>query len=58
MAVPRYVRLDCVDDRTLVWNEFAWGYVGAAMTLFDPSAGVRMPTAEAVACRQRAASDG
>lgn len=51
LEVPRFVRLECADDRTLVWNEWAWGYVGQPMELFDQSASVRMPTEQALACR-------
>ncbi|MGH9210573.1 MAG: hypothetical protein ACRD2C_07805 [Acidimicrobiales bacterium] len=54
LAVPRYVRLSCADDRTLVWNDQAWGYVGGPMQLFDANATIRMPTDEALACRQDA----
>src|SRR4029453_17582432 len=57
LVVPRYVRLQCADQRTLVWNDFAWGYVGQPMTLFDPNAVVRIPTDPAVNCRVNAATD-
>ena len=38
MVVSRPVRLQCADDRILTWNDFAWGYEGAAMTMLDPTA--------------------
>jgi hypothetical protein len=37
MVVSRPVRLECVDDRVLTWNEFAWGYEGQEMTMLDPN---------------------
>jgi hypothetical protein len=54
LIVPRYVRLECADDTTLVWNDFAWGYVGQPMQLFDPNAASRIPADEALACRVNA----
>lgn len=38
MVVSRPVRLECLDDRILTWNEFAWGYEGQPMTMLDPEA--------------------
>ena len=56
LTVPRYVSLECADDRTLVWNDLAWGYVGAPMTLFAAEATVRIPTDQAMQCRQGVSS--
>jgi hypothetical protein len=52
LVVPRPVRLSCADDTTLVWNNFAWGYVGQPMALFNASATTRVPTEQALACRE------
>ena len=55
MTVSRPVRLDCVDDRVLTWNEFAWGYEGQAMTMLEADATSgddALPFDEIVQCLQ------
>lgn len=52
IAVPRPVKLTCHDDSKLLWNDYAWGYVGQPMQLFDANATVKMPTEEALECRR------
>ena len=59
MVVARPVRLECVDDRVLTWNEFAWGYEGQAMTMLDPAAESgddELPFDEIIQCLQNAAA--
>lgn len=50
LEVPRYIELDCENGVTLVWNEFAWGYVGQPMALWDPNVAVRIPTDQVLEC--------
>jgi hypothetical protein len=57
LDVPRFARLSCSDDRTLVWNDYAWGYVGGPMRLFSEDASVHIPTDEALVCRENVASE-
>jgi hypothetical protein len=32
LVSPRPVKIDCEDDRQLLWNQFGWGFLGEAMT--------------------------
>ena len=32
MVTPLPISVECGDDRTLVWNDIAWGYMGETMT--------------------------
>jgi len=41
MVVPRPVELECVDQRVMVWNDFAWGYEGQPMAMIDNDIAVR-----------------
>ena len=44
MVTPLPISVECGDDRTLVWNDLAWGYVGEAMTLTPEDDPSKMPT--------------
>jgi hypothetical protein len=59
MVVSRPVRLECLDQRVLVWNEFAWGYEGSPMTMLDTGEAQegrpmeeQLPYDEAITCLQ------
>lgn len=57
LVSPRPVKLECSDDRQLLFNDLAWGYFGEAMTTIledDPS---KMPE-DAVEQCLAAAEDG
>ncbi len=41
---------DCVDGRTLHWNDAGWGYVGEPMNLHAPGQELVAPANERAAC--------
>ncbi len=51
LEVPRYASIECADGSRVLWNEFAWGYDKAPMTLFDPEAAVKIPADQVVECQ-------
>jgi hypothetical protein len=52
LEVPLFIKLDCLDDRKLVWNKFAWGYVNSQMAVWPPDTPVKIPTDDAMLCRR------
>ncbi|HEX8802778.1 MAG TPA: hypothetical protein VF743_01255 [Acidimicrobiales bacterium] len=43
LLAPRPIRIECEDDRVLLWNDLAWGYVGEPMALTPEDAPSKMP---------------
>jgi hypothetical protein len=46
LVTPVPVVLNCTDGPDLVYNDFAWGYQGEEMTLFEDSDTERRPSEE------------
>jgi hypothetical protein len=40
---PRPVRIECEDDRQLLWNQFGWGFLGEPMTVTPEEAVSKIP---------------
>jgi hypothetical protein len=40
---PRPIRVECEDDRQLLWNEFGWGFLGEPMTVTPEDAVQKLP---------------
>jgi len=57
MVVPRPVELRCVDQKVMVWNDFAWGFEGQPMTMIDTGLPVQDqgPYDAAIECLKAAA---
>jgi hypothetical protein len=43
LVSPRPVRIECEDDRQLLWNEFGWGFLGEPMTVTPEDAVSKIP---------------
>jgi hypothetical protein len=43
LVSPRPVRIECEDDRQLLWNQFGWGYLGDPMTVTPEDAVSKIP---------------
>ena len=50
MVTPLPISVECGDDRTLVWNDIAWGYMGETMTTTPLDAVDRVPPEELTGC--------
>jgi hypothetical protein len=50
LLTPLPVRIECEDDRVLLWNDLAWGYLDGPMALTPESQVQKMPEAELDAC--------
>ena len=43
LVTPRPIRIECEDDRQLLWNEFGWGFPGEPMTPTPEDAVSKIP---------------
>jgi hypothetical protein len=43
LVSPRPVRIECEDDRQLLWNQFGWGFLGEPMTVTPADAVSKIP---------------
>jgi hypothetical protein len=43
LVTPRPIRIECEDDRQLLWNQFGWGFLGEAMTPTPEEAVSKIP---------------
>ena len=50
LLTPLPVRIECEDDRILLWNDLAWGYLDGPMTLTPEAQVQKMPEAEVDRC--------
>jgi hypothetical protein len=50
MVTPLPISVECGDDRTLMWNDLAWGYMGETMTLTAEDEVDRVPPDELSQC--------
>jgi hypothetical protein len=59
MIVPRPVKLNCVDEKLMLWNDFAWGYENQPMTMIDSGLPVQDqgPYDAAIECLKSASTE-
>jgi hypothetical protein len=50
LITPLPIRIDCEDDRNLLWNDLAWGYLDGPMTLTPEEQATKIPQAELAEC--------
>jgi hypothetical protein len=50
LVTPRPIRIECEDDRQLLWNDFGWGFIGEPMTVTPEEAVSKMPTEALADC--------
>jgi hypothetical protein len=50
LLTPLPIRIDCNDDRRLLWNDLAWGYLNGPMQMTDEEQTVKIPEAELTEC--------
>jgi hypothetical protein len=43
LVSPRPIRIECEDDRQLLWNQFGWGFLGEPMTPTPEDAVSKIP---------------
>jgi hypothetical protein len=43
LVSPRPVRIECEDQRQLLWNQFGWGFLGEPMTVTPEDAVSKIP---------------
>jgi hypothetical protein len=43
LVAPRPVRIECEDQRQLLWNQFGWGFLGEPMTVTPEDAVSKIP---------------
>lgn len=43
LVSPRPIRIECEDDRQLLWNQFGWGFLGEPMTVTPEDAVSKIP---------------
>ena len=43
LVSPRPIRIECEDDRQLLWNQFGWGFLGDPMTVTPEEAVSKIP---------------
>jgi hypothetical protein len=58
LLTPLPVRVECEDDRILLWNDLAWGYLDGPMTMTPEGQVQKMPEAEVDRCTAGAATPG
>ncbi|HLM64277.1 MAG TPA: hypothetical protein VK306_08265 [Acidimicrobiales bacterium] len=50
LLTPLPIRIDCEDDRNLLWNDLAWGYLDGPMTLTPEDQATKIPQEELAEC--------
>jgi hypothetical protein len=58
LVSPRPIRIECEDDRQLLWNQFGWGFLGEAMTPTPEDAVSKIPEDALTDCLAGSGSGG
>jgi hypothetical protein len=58
LIAPRPVRIECEDDRQLLWNDLAWGYLNEGMTLIPEDQVTKLPEEALADCLAGPGSQG
>lgn len=55
---PRPIRIECEDDRQLLWNDFGWGFLGEPMTPTPEEEVSKIPDEALSECLSAPAGEG